>query len=1594
MINYTAKIKGPIKIIEFSNLEIATQNSEPQKYRNFDWMTLGPFVYETNGAFETEYLYEREKILEIDYLEQDGGEKEIAPYLGLKCKNKYLGLPEPVWSVGINKWDMLRFDADDADMACDDALYLTEQRNCVFYAAVYVNCNGPKEAVICYENSGGRLFHNGELISDEPYGRVKGLPTMGHAVPVKFSDGLNLLLFKLRPGYICDSVDLSMTNCSIYPICCSSGSLKISYPTVTNAFTKRDGVSHRLYPLFAAAFGKTNKGTIELDNGNVLEIPSLEDGETFLLRAPIAPGAGSCIVKVSQEGTEIAKGVFPLRPSSSPVFEGEEMVFSAFHFDTTYHQEQRVYAMGAIYILKNILQRMRENPEYKAIISEVDYLHPYYSIYPEDREFLKEVYTEGRAEADCFYNQPNEMTSSPEGIVRNLLYGQIYHRDVLGRMCYVYSPGDVFGHFNQISQVSAKGGCIGVSWDKHIFGLDSLFSHVSPDGSHLPHRRGGIGRGDAAQKGLSVCEGNANALSTVPGYPIDADTSWMNETTPHGKFATPKDYMEKILDDGARIYGEGNPPFELTSRDISLYHAGVSLTRTDFKQANRLAENLLITAEKLSVIASMYGAKYPEIALDKAWRQILCAQHHDSITGTNNEVSFVDLMVQYREACELAADITDKAAKYIAESIDTEGENSPIVFFNPHPWERIENNEFECELILNPEEYELVSFDGHKAELQLLSSELKGDHFTAKYLAHVAVPALGYRVYYLKEKESIVLPGGLDAGTVKVMHDDKNTISNDFFKIKVDPNKGGGIVSLYDRLNRKELIREAPEGPANALVALKETHDRMETQHEFYTTGHRLSSMDYKAEVKSEKSRLFERLIIKYSLGNVVRVTQTITLNTGSPRIDFETRLDDYREEDDLLALTFPVALNGAKPIFDDRFAPQVRASSKESLDFRTHQYAMFSHCAVYAANQWLDFGPTVTFKLSDANKNAAFNLGMTQCIRANNPEFEKSEQDLLFALTKKAVPVTPFPDRKQSCIGSKIIHFNEDLYSDTRIVLSIEGVENQYEEALLNSKSVKKDFENELNKNGYAVVFMQDEDNLWGKKVDVLLIKAVNVDILNRIIASIAEQLNVGRTVEINCILADMPIVPDDYGVALLNKGNIACSVEKGGTLCLMLYHTAEFYGNIGNANEGTPLVPERKSHIFHYSLLPHENSYREAEVYRRALELNDPIFNVKPEKTHKGAYLPTQKAFIKTGTGTIMTAMKARGCPMAAMSGVEKDIYDRGITLRFFEPHGLENMEMVELGFPIESYEKSNLLEESISESIFKENGNKEEIELIQGPHSIDTICLKPVPNQEIKFAILGPEQEPVEPIYIRSWEHDLGSMPMGFMSFAAVIGRNPKRIGPNTIKIEISAANNSSDKSASGILTLELPDGWSADLTKIDYQIEPGAYRVWNAIVTKPDENSKGLLRLLYEHNGQQFEDIFEEGLHDPEMQVQLNEDGISVFVQNNTAQTLRGELHIASPIETWGSMFGHNALGKAEFSPRVLPVIIKAGETCEYVFDYSGDVDLSFWAIVKLCMNGRIKFAGVKKYGERHTVWAHELIDELYADGGSLRKLLEM
>ncbi|UCH34534.1 MAG: hypothetical protein JSV65_18750, partial [Armatimonadota bacterium] len=698
-----------------------------------DWLIAGPFVVETEAFFEREYMFERPKILDIDYLAAAGGERSIRPVEDQWVANEYLGPPR--W-----QWRRLRESRIGLTGRAGDLLYRTVQRNAVFYLATYVDCEQDEVAFVEAYHSGMRLFLNGEQILDQPYGLAKGMGMRQLLLPVRLKAGRNLFLAKVRPGYIADGVEFCLLSFTVRPAVIANGGIVAAAPAAEGVFfgpadDPRQVLQVRIGNLGAA------RAEVALGVADERAAVALDPGQSqfIRLRGPKVEAAeGPVAAELSLEvDGKAASAPFTFAPAPRPDPRGTGFVYSDFHFDTTYHEEQRVYAMGALDIVRRYCEQFEKDPNFKGILSEIDYLKPYFDLFPGHRAILRKAHEEGRAESDVFYNQPQALNSCGETFVRNMVYGQLWHEDVLGRRCYVYSPGDVFGHPAQMSQISAKGGCEAVGWGKSIYGFPPLFRHVSPDGTHLVHRRGHVDRQSALMMGLT---------SFLTGCDQTPPTDWLGELVPKVQMAVPADFHRSV-DEECRATGTQLP---LTSRDMSLYHPGTALSRIELKIGNRIAENLLISAEKFSALAGLLGASYPEKPLDKAWRQLLCGQHHDSITGTHNEISYVDLMVGYREACELAHGALSDALDYLSRAAKAAAaaHEKPLRVFNAHGWDRTDVCRARVPLPAGWDEFGLRDAGGKAVPCQILRRD--GDEVEIAFVA--AVPSLGYTTYYLTSK--------------------------------------------------------------------------------------------------------------------------------------------------------------------------------------------------------------------------------------------------------------------------------------------------------------------------------------------------------------------------------------------------------------------------------------------------------------------------------------------------------------------------------------------------------------------------------------------------------------------------------------------------------------------------------------------------------------------------------------------------------------------------------------------------------------------------------------------------------------------------
>ncbi len=115
-------------------------------------------------------------------------------------------------------------------------------------------------------------------------------------------------------------------------------------------------------------------------------------------------------------------------------------------------------------------------------------------------------------------------------------------------------------------------------------------------------------------------------------------------------------------------------------------------TRTDLKQLNASAENKLIAwAEPFATLAWLHDVEYPSTFLDEAWRFLLNNQSHDCIAGCGQDIVHEDMIYYFRQASEIADEVTRKSLLKLAGKIDTGqlGDHEALLLiFNPSAYRR------------------------------------------------------------------------------------------------------------------------------------------------------------------------------------------------------------------------------------------------------------------------------------------------------------------------------------------------------------------------------------------------------------------------------------------------------------------------------------------------------------------------------------------------------------------------------------------------------------------------------------------------------------------------------------------------------------------------------------------------------------------------------------------------------------------------------------------------------------------------------------------------------------------------------------------
>jgi alpha-mannosidase len=973
------------------------------------------------------------------------------------------------------------------------------------------------------------------------------------------------------------------------------------------------------------------------------------------------------------------------------------------------------------------LAEARSDPDYKFVLAEIDYLKPYFDVYPQDRADLKALIADGRIEiVGGSYNEPNTNLTSAESTIRNAVFGLNYQRGVIGAEPTATWMLDAFGFDPSYPGLMAEAGMTESSWARgpfHQWGpskavggnikmqFPSEFEWLSPAGgslltSYMPnHYSAGWITQHAAD--LATAEQDAHTqfrqLAPVAAtrnvmLPVGGDhvvparwataihRDWNSRYVwPRFVTAVPSEYFAAVRAE-ATATGAWIMP---QTRDMNPVYPGKDVTYIDTKQAQRDAEIALLDAERLGTAAWLAGAQYPVASLDKAWRQLAFGAHHDAITGTEGDQVYLDLLAGWREAFERGDEARRQAAGYLAGLADTRAPDSaagesarPVVVFNTLAWPR--SALARIELKFSP---------GAAAHLRLTDTEGTQVPFLAEGIRRhddgtlaaatltfmaAGVPGVGYKTYLA----SPAAEPGEDQGWHPL---EGETVANGTFRVTADPARGGALTSITDLRSGTELLG----GPANELLLQEEysSHPRWgEGPWMLCPTGESRTSADGKASVRAERCPVGTRLVAEFEIGDQ-SFTQETLLWDGSDLIEFRTHVDGSIGQDRLLRARFGVAVPGGLPVYQTGLSVIGRPLGQTDVDVAEHTFTLDN-----PAHEWFGVGSTARVALTSASgERRERAIGVAEVIVPAGPASDpfaprdtligrgarKPVRELLIELARRGVTATcSVPEGPR--YGS--IELDSNL-PDVRITIGGRA-DNAFTAAVLDTAApaIAADFDRQLAETGTARTWVpgrRTHDQAFGAAADVrgaadlpvLIVAGEDTDAaLAALTADLAD-----AEIEVSYPLASFTEHDDPplagHCVALLNRGLPGSIVTPSGQACIALMRACSAWPSGVWMDGDKRTVPDGSSFAFQHWSHTFEYAFAAGDGDWRAAKF--PVAGqeyshrlLAVETGRHDGPLPAALSLISVEpAGTDLMTWKPRGNPLAP---VDQPDTESGVTLR----------------------------------------------------------------------------------------------------------------------------------------------------------------------------------------------------------------------------------------------------------------------------------------------------------------------------------------
>ncbi|HEY8482468.1 MAG TPA: alpha-mannosidase, partial [Spirillospora sp.] len=373
------------------------------------------------------------------------------------------------------------------------------------------------------------------------------------------------------------------------------------------------------------------------------------------------------------------------------------------HWDREWYLPFQRFRLRLVSLLDGVIEGMEADPRRRFTLDgQTAAVDDYLEVRPERRDRLAALVREGRLAVGPWHILHDEFLCSGENMIRNLELGMRRAEELGAVMMVGYLP-DQFGHCAQMPQILRQAGiehaCV---WRGVPAGVrENAFAWEAPDGTtvraqYLPEG----GYGNAA----SMFEDVPGGPSLVPGR-VAGFAASMSRWYPRGgpllamygadHTAPAPDLADRGAEAGPAMrldtlagYFAGLDPSvdgltrvrgELRSHARANILPGVISARIHLKDAMARAER--IVERYAEPLTALWYAGDARVFLDLAWRRLIEASCHDSVTGCGGDETAEQVAARMAEAEQLGRAVCDLVTAERAASV-------PIgahLVFNPTP---------------------------------------------------------------------------------------------------------------------------------------------------------------------------------------------------------------------------------------------------------------------------------------------------------------------------------------------------------------------------------------------------------------------------------------------------------------------------------------------------------------------------------------------------------------------------------------------------------------------------------------------------------------------------------------------------------------------------------------------------------------------------------------------------------------------------------------------------------------------------------------------------------------------------------------------